>query len=104
MPTRSWLLAATGRHGAAAASPCTAYTENMSDVTQRADVDDLIRRGAAGDRPPPHQCVFFSLRFGAEHGVVPMAEALRTVLAARGVTAIIINMAAGGDIDTEVFE
>ena len=31
--------------------------------------------------------IFFSLRFGAEHGVVPMAEALRAALAGRGVTA-----------------
>jgi hypothetical protein len=51
-------------------------------------------------RPPPAKCIFFSLRFGAEHGVVPMAEALRGVLAGHGLTAVIINMAAGGDIDT----
>ncbi len=55
-------------------------------------------------RPPPAKCIFFSLRFGAEHGVVPMAEALRGVLAGHGLTAVIINMAAGGDIDTQVFE
>ena len=47
--------------------------------------------------------IFFSLRFGAEHGVVPMAEALRAALAERGVTAQIVNMTAGGDIDSEVF-
>ena len=55
-------------------------------------------------RPPPSRCIFFSMRFGAEHGVVPMAEALRAALAPHGVTAIIINMAAGGDINKTVFE
>ena len=55
-------------------------------------------------RPPPDRCVFFSLRFGPEHGVVQMAEALRAALATHGVTAIIINMTAGGDISREVFQ
>ena len=47
---------------------------------------------------------FFSLRFGVEHGVVPMAEQLLAALRARGASGMIINMAAGGDIDTEVFQ
>ena len=47
---------------------------------------------------------FFSLRFGAEHGVVPMAEQLLAALAARGGRGKIVNMSAGGDIDTEVFQ
>eukprot|EP01044_Picomonas_judraskeda_P006679 COSAG03_NODE_677_length_6352_cov_24.786982_5_plen_113_part_00 len=47
---------------------------------------------------------FFSLRFGPEHGVVPMANQLRDSLAARGGRARIINMSAGGDIDSEVFK
>lgn len=55
-------------------------------------------------RPPPARCLFFSMRFGTEHGVVPMAEALRAALAPHGVNAIIINMAAGGDINRTVFE
>ena len=55
-------------------------------------------------RPAPARCVFFSLRFGAEHGVVPMAEALRDALAEHGVTAVIINMGLAGDIDTQVFQ
>jgi hypothetical protein len=54
--------------------------------------------------PPPAQCIFFSLRFGAEHGVVPMAEELRAALETRGMHAIIINMLAGGDISEEVFQ
>jgi hypothetical protein len=47
---------------------------------------------------------FFSLRFGAEHDVVPMAEQLLAALRARGVGGMIVNMAAGGDIDTAVFQ
>ena len=48
--------------------------------------------------------VFFSLRFGAEHRVIPMAEQLRDELDRRGAKCKIVNMAAGGDIDTEVFQ
>jgi hypothetical protein len=55
-------------------------------------------------RPPSARCIFFSLRFGPEHGVVPMAEALRAALAPQGAHAIIINMLAGGDINKEVFQ
>jgi hypothetical protein len=44
------------------------------------------------------------MRFGDAHGVVPMAEALRSALEARGVEKNhIVNMRAGGDIDAEVF-
>eukprot|EP01046_Picozoa_sp_COSAG06_P076423 COSAG06_NODE_24385_length_664_cov_1.192920_1_plen_95_part_10 len=50
-----------------------------------------------------HESIFFSLRFGAEHGVVPMAEQLLAALRDRGAQGKIVNMAAGGDIDTEVF-
>jgi hypothetical protein len=48
--------------------------------------------------------IFGSMRFGSEHGVVPMAEQLRDSLAERGVSLEIINMAAGGDIDRQVFQ
>ena len=41
---------------------------------------------------------------GIEHGVVEMAEALRVALEQRGADGKIINMTAGGDIDTEVFQ
>jgi hypothetical protein len=47
---------------------------------------------------------FMSLRFGAEHRVLPMAMELRDALVARGGKAKIVNMQAGGDIDTEVFK
>eukprot|EP01043_Picozoa_sp_COSAG02_P059101 COSAG02_NODE_7468_length_2998_cov_6.109003_1_plen_804_part_10 len=46
---------------------------------------------------------FFSLRFGAEHGVLPMAEQLLAALRERGASGMIVNMAAGRDIDTTVF-
>eukprot|EP01047_Picozoa_sp_COSAG01_P010114 COSAG01_NODE_425_length_17240_cov_29.899306_1_plen_458_part_10 len=46
---------------------------------------------------------FFSLRFGAKHGVVPMAKQLQGALARRGTPARIIDMMAGGDIDATVF-
>eukprot|EP01047_Picozoa_sp_COSAG01_P091549 COSAG01_NODE_23125_length_827_cov_3.089286_1_plen_246_part_01 len=46
---------------------------------------------------------FFSLRFGAEHGVVPMAKQLQGAMAQRGEEARIIDMMAGGDIDATVF-
>eukprot|EP01046_Picozoa_sp_COSAG06_P077137 COSAG06_NODE_24961_length_648_cov_1.153005_1_plen_83_part_00 len=82
----------------------------MSDVGQVGkDGVHSVARDAGGSliqyarRPPPATCVFFSLRFGPEHGVVPMAEALRAVLTRHGFTAIIINMTAGGDINKEVF-
>ena len=52
----------------------------------------------------PEEGAFFSLRFGPEHGVLPMAEELRDTLAARGGRSRIINMTAGGDIDTAVFQ
>ena len=58
---------------------------------------------ALAEHAPPPPTIFFSLRFGAEHGVVSMAEALRAAMAERGVTARIVNMTAGGDIDSEVF-
>jgi hypothetical protein len=83
----------------------------MSDVSQsEADGVHSTARDAGGSliqyagRPPPDRCIFFSLRFGPEHGVVQMAEALRAALATHGVTAIIINMTAGGDINREVFQ
>eukprot|EP01047_Picozoa_sp_COSAG01_P057406 COSAG01_NODE_6633_length_3569_cov_13.963689_2_plen_518_part_00 len=53
--------------------------------------------GSVDDEP------FFSLRFGATHGVVPMAKQLQGALARRGTQARIIDMMAGGDIDTTVF-
>ena len=48
--------------------------------------------------------IFGSMRFGAEHGVQPMAEQLQGAMAARGVELCIINMMGGGDIDTAVFQ
>ena len=81
----------------------------MSDVGE-SEVHSAVARDGGGSfiqyatRPPPARCLFFSLRFGAEHRVVPMAEALRSELAKHGITAIIINMAVGGDIDTQVFQ
>jgi hypothetical protein len=47
---------------------------------------------------------FMSLRFGAEHSVLPHAMELRDCLGARGAKSTIVNMAAGGDIDTQVFQ
>ena len=55
-------------------------------------------------RLPPANSAFLSLRFGALHNVVSMAEQLRNALRARGADGKLINMTAGGDIDTEVFE
>jgi hypothetical protein len=46
--------------------------------------------------------LFFSLRFGAEHQVVPMAKQLQGAMAHRGEKANIIDMLAGGDIDAAV--
>lgn len=46
---------------------------------------------------------FMSLRFGAEHGVLPMALELRAALASQGGRSKIVDMKADGDIDTEVF-
>ena len=54
-------------------------------------------------RRPPSQTLFFSLRFGEEHGVVSMARELQAALDSEGVGAVIIDMKAGGDIDTAVF-
>eukprot|EP01046_Picozoa_sp_COSAG06_P091153 COSAG06_NODE_37448_length_435_cov_0.758929_1_plen_75_part_10 len=48
--------------------------------------------------------VFFSLRYGAEHMVVPMAEQLLAALGDRGARCTMVNMVTGGDIDTEVFQ
>jgi hypothetical protein len=48
-------------------------------------------------------CVFFSMRFGDEHGVMPMAVQLRSALYERGYYAKIVDMVSGGDIDAEVF-
>eukprot|EP01047_Picozoa_sp_COSAG01_P077265 COSAG01_NODE_13854_length_1526_cov_5.946741_1_plen_317_part_01 len=45
---------------------------------------------------------FFSLRFGAEHRVVPMAKELQGALTQRGAPPKIIDMMAGGDIDAAV--
>ena len=50
------------------------------------------------------RCVFFSLRFGKEHGVQPMAEELQAALGKRGVVGKIVNMAGGGDIDAAVID
>ena len=55
-------------------------------------------------RLPPANSAFLSLRFGALHNVVSMAEQLRKALRARGADGKLINMTAGGDIDTEVFQ
>ena len=59
-------------------------------------------REKAGLRAPS-QTLFFSLRFGEEHSVVSMARELQAVLDREGVGAVIIDMKAGGDIDTTVF-
>ena len=56
------------------------------------------------DKQPDGDGGFFSLRFGAEHGVVSMAEELQGAMVRKGAKAQIVNMAAGGDIDTTVFE
>jgi hypothetical protein len=47
---------------------------------------------------------FCSLRYDAHHGVVPMAQELQAAMAARGTALQITDMAAGGDIDTKIFE
>ena len=47
--------------------------------------------------------IFGSMRFGDEHGVVPMAQELGLELEKRGKKLAIIDMAGGGDIDREVF-
>jgi hypothetical protein len=112
--------AAGGRAGgpARAAAPRLGGTQfhtqsryrTMSDVGQsEADSVHAAADDAGGSlsyalRPPPGRCIFFSLRFGLEHGVLPMAETLRAALAPHGITAVIINIAAGGDIDTEVYQ
>ena len=70
---------------------------------QRMEAALAAERGSAADEPGGGG-VFFSLRFGAEHGVVPMAEQLLAALEQRGASGKIVNMAAGGDIDTEVFQ
>ena len=76
---------------------------------------DGVHSGPAGQAPlalaaatprrayTPAERIFGSMRFGAEHGVVPMAEQLQGALAARGIELCIINMTGGGDIDTAVF-
>ena len=71
--------------------------EGVHSAGERRMEDALAAANAEGG-------AFFSLRFGAEHGVVPMAEELLAALRARGASGMIINMAAGGDIDTEVFQ
>ena len=65
-----------------------------------------LAAAAAPPRPrayTPAERIFGSMRFGAEHGVLPMAEQLQGALAARGIELCIINMTGGGDIDTAVF-
>eukprot|EP01043_Picozoa_sp_COSAG02_P016681 COSAG02_NODE_739_length_17830_cov_14.978174_5_plen_100_part_00 len=44
---------------------------------------------------PPQQTAFFSLRFGPEHGVQPMAKVLQAALAEHGIDGKIIDMEAG---------
>jgi hypothetical protein len=70
---------------------------------QRMEGAVAAERGAAADELAGGGA-FFSLRFGAEHGVVPMAEQLQAALEQRGASGKIVNMTAGGDIDTEVFQ
>ena len=48
--------------------------------------------------------IFGSMRFGDEHGVVPMATELGLALEARGAKLSIINMMGGGDIDQAVID
>ena len=64
--------------------------------SQPADMRAALAKSGCGS--------FMSLRFGPEHQVLPMAVTLRDALAARGSESKLINMAAGGDIDTEVFK
>ena len=71
---------------------------------QRMEAALAAESGAAADELAAGGGVFFSLRFGAEHGVVPMAEQLLAALEQRGARGKIVNMTAGGDIDTEVFQ
>jgi hypothetical protein len=49
------------------------------------------------------ECAFGSMRFGEQHGVVPMAQELQRALASYGVHLHIIDMQAGGNINKEVF-
>jgi hypothetical protein len=58
----------------------------------------LPRRATGGTRG----LAFCSLRFGPEHGVVPMAEQLRSSLAPHGATLNMVDMVGGGDIDLAV--
>ena len=48
--------------------------------------------------------LFGSMRFGDEHGVVPMATELATALEVRGAKLSIVNMMGGGDIDQAVID
>jgi hypothetical protein len=59
---------------------------------------------AIGNNHEGKQLIFGSMRFGPQHGVQPMAAHLQEKLAEYGVTLRVVDMAAGGDIDREVFK
>eukprot|EP01043_Picozoa_sp_COSAG02_P002431 COSAG02_NODE_56_length_43700_cov_33.650765_2_plen_1893_part_00 len=92
-------------HSVPSLSPTKSAVEEATASSRQhmtACVESKMERALAA-HAPPLPTIFFSLRFGAEHGVVPMAEALREAMAEHGVAAQIVNMEAGGDIDLEVF-
>jgi hypothetical protein len=67
-------------------------------------MSDVIHAGGApSKRRSPLETGFTSLRFGPEHGVFEMAKQLQAAMDEDGVDMRIVDMAAGGDIDREVF-
>ena len=67
-------------------------------------MSDVIHAGGApSKRRSPLETGFTSLRFGSEHGVLEMAKQLQAAMDEDGVDLRIVDMAAGGDIDREVF-
>eukprot|EP01043_Picozoa_sp_COSAG02_P011565 COSAG02_NODE_428_length_22489_cov_4.690219_1_plen_849_part_00 len=65
--------------------------------------DEIHSSGAPSQIRAPEDTGFASLRFGPEHGVLEMATELQAAMDEDGVDMRIIDMAAGGDIDREVF-
>ena len=80
------------------------------DGVHSSGAPELAAAAPAAPAAPPERTytsaerIFGSMRFGDQHGVVPMATELGVSLEARGIKLSIINMAGGGDIDTAVFE
>ena len=72
-------------------------------------MDKVHSAGGADARSPERRYtsaerIFGSMRFGDEHGVVPMATQLGAALEERGAQLTIVNMAGGGDIDRAVID